>query len=663
MIRARIVNKVPRNAVNIAYIFSPPFTPNDNISLQDLSYERPENIVTRGGDVVVPLSGALNRVETDNVTLSRRSVLRRDTLRPIPLYYKYQLPYSVYSRTSGTIVNKAVETDIRQEITLLDRNNEPITNLDWDLEVSATDGAGGYTTTLYLPRRQTEDETFKVKYHAKSGVTLYPNHIDVINATPELTINVDYTLQEEADGFSIQGLDAALNAAPGIGIFYKGTGASGVVTVSATNITFPRDGGGTDTYTLAGKSINDLVIEINEAGLAAWFVVALSECSVATLATGSTTVYPRGATVTLPGYTHAKYQEEVKMRVLGPYNDPTTMPWYPRIDPGQFLVDGTIGAVAVKFLYGVPEYATQAGSFTHNRPYRDKVNDTPRIIGPRMLQVSRYPLKSSTITLYAKGKSANSDIDDIDLLNGIIFLNVDAVRSYTADYTYEERSYVYVGIDLNTTALHNRDIFGKYIGIYATPYKILSATIPQTFTTCIHHVVRDTYAEVVSAVAAVQYDDGSDPQAFLLGILRPVLTADLDAVKIADTRVFGGGLEEGIESTDEPETDFYSDIGRFDGEPFQDKGSVIVGVPSNVLGTGMPRIAASIPIPTTGYTNPVGTFSQDDILRASEEHLGAGRMAMIWSRTGLYVNPTGHIGTTVTPAGIGWTYPWGHADE
>lgn len=661
MIRARIVNKVPRNAANIGYIYSPPFQPDDNISLLDLSYERPENLVTRGGDIIIPISGTSNRVDTDNVLLSRRSVLRKDILKPVPLYYKYQLSYSVYSKSAGNLTNKVIEADIREEITLLDRNNEPLTGLDLDLEVTGLDANGDYVVVLYLPRRQREDETFKVKYYGKSGITHYPNHIEVINATPELVLGTDYTLQEETDGFSVQGLDAALNTAPGLGVFYRGTGSSGTVSVSATTITFPRDGGGTDAFTLTGKSIDTIVSEINEADLAAWFVVALSEASVSTLLTGSYLTYPRGSTLRLNGYTQAKYQEETKMRLLGPYNDPTTMPWYPRIDPGQFLQDGTISGTAVKFLFGVPEHTAQAGSYTHGKPYRDKVNDTPQVIGPRMLKLHRYPVKSGTVSLFANGKSANSDIDDTDLQNGIVFLNVDAVQRYTADYTYEERSYIYVGIDLNTTALHNRDVFGKYVGIYATPYKILHSTLNQTFTTCIRHVVHDTYADVVSAVNAVKFDDGSDADAFLLGVYRPVLTANLSDVKVVDTRTPGGGLEEDIESTDEPETDFYGDIGRMDGMPFQDKGTVIVGVPSNILGTGMPRIEAAIPIPTTGYTDPIGRITQDDIMHAAEEHLGAGRMALLWYRTGLQVNPTGYIGTTVTPTGVGWTYPWGYA--
>lgn len=657
MIRARIVNKVPRNAVNVAYVYSPPFTAKDNIALMDLSYTRPENLITRGGDIVLDITSG--RVESDNISISARSILRRDNTQVIPLYYKYQLQYLLYSHTTGVVGTMAPETDIRNEVTLLDRDDKPLSGIYWDLSVVSTDGSSGYTVNIYLYRRQYFNETFKIKYHAKDGVALYPNHIEVINATPDIVLGTDFTLQEESDGFSIQGLSVA-NRAPGIGLFYIGTGASAVATVT-TSITLPRDGGGTDAFTLAGKSIDDIVTEINEARLAAWIAVPLSDCDTADLKTGTYTVYPGGRAIPLNSYAHVKYQEEVKLQVLRPYDDPTTKPWYPRIDPGQFMQDGEISGTPVKFLFGVPEYANQSGSYTYGHPYRDIVNDSPDIIAPRMLQLHRFPVVSGSIALYASGKSVNSDIDEIDLLNGVVFLNTDAVKHYTADYSYEERSYVYDGVDLNTTALHNRDVFGKYVGIYATPYKILSGTIPQTFTTGIYHVIRDTYEEVVDAVGDVLYDDASDPLAFLLGVLRPVLTSDINEIKYVDTRVRGGGINANLDETDEPESEFYSDIGRFDGLPFQDKGSVVVGVPSNILGTGLPSIVAAIPIPTTGYMDPVGRFSTDDIVRATEEHLGAGRMAMVWQRTGLFVNPTGYIGTTTTPTGLGWTGPWGYS--
>jgi hypothetical protein len=640
MIRLRLGKRVPRNAANLAYVHSPGFSVGGNIALMDLSYTRPENIAAYGADRVVDIT-VPDLVDTQDIRLSSRSVLHAKVNVPKPLFYRYRIGRGTYDVLSNdaTPGNLGVSREvIRKALVILDREDNVLRDLDWDINLVATDGTTGYTVDLYLGRRQRPDETFKVKYDAKSGSTILSNHIEVINAIEDMVQGTDYTLTQQSTGYLIGNLDAAVSYAPGVGLFYRGTGSNGTVTVTGTTLTLTDDALATYDITLTGKSVSDVVTEINELDLVEYWAVPLSPSTACRLVAGTFNVWSYGTEIDLDQIVHVRSNEEVRIQALRPYPDSTASPWYPRIDPGEFQVAGTISSSAVRFQYAVPEYANQTWSYTYGQPWRDMSQDLPEIIGDKMLQVHRRSIKDGSLTLYLKDRDVTSRIDDIDLLNGIIFLNQRFKGELTADYSYEEQAFVYTGIDLNTNSLHNPDLFGKYIGIYVTPYRILSSTpaLRQTFSTCVRHVVRDTYAEVVSQVQGVLFDDASDPQAFLLGVYRPVLTAELDDVKIVDTRTRGGGITDEIKTTDEPESDFYWDIGNWDGQPFQDKGSLVVGVPEEIQGTGSPRLRLDIPVDPTGFVAPTGRLSWEFVQQMIDRHIAGGHMALIWPRTGAF---------------------------
>jgi len=641
MIRLRLGKKVPRNAVNMAYIYGPGFTVEDNLALLDLSHERPENLCATGGMTVVDLS-ASDVVDTRDILISDRSILHRNLNRPTPLFYVHRIgggTYSVRSLTAVAIDFDDARDEIRKSMVILDRNDDPLDDLDWDINVTANDGSDGFTVDLYLARRQAEDETFKVKYDAKSGATTLPNHIEVINADQDLNEGVDYTLSEQSAGYSIQGL-ASSSWAPGLGIFYTGTNPAGFVTVTATQVQLRDDLGVVHTVTYTGRTIAETAADINELNLTEYWAVALSESTTTRLVAGNYAPVSQGTVIRLSQMVHIKYNEETKIRLLRPYNDPPIRPWYPRINPGEFLQDGVVDSKPVKLLFAIPEYDDQTWSYAYGQPWRDKVDDLPEVLDSKIIKLSRAPVKSGTLKLYEGEKDVSSIVQDIDLLNGIVFLNERPRSEMTADYTYEEQNYLYTDLDVNTNSLHNPSVFGKYIGIYVTPYKILAsdAGLQQTFTGSVRHVIRDTYSEVVQAVQNVKYDDGSDPNAFLLGVMRSSLVTDLDEVKIVDTRTRGGGLEEDVTETDEPESDFYWDIGNWGGKPFQDKGSIVIGIPSNVIGTGQPSLRSSIPIDPSGYFDPTGKLGTQFIQSVVDKHIAAGHLGIVWPRTGLVRN-------------------------
>ena len=523
----------------------------------------------------------------------------------------------------------AAKKEIRKAIVILDRNDNEIPGPAWDINVASTDGSDGFVVDIYLERRQRSNETFKIKYNAKTistGEVLY-NHIEVINSTPYLVEGTDYSLTESTSGYLITGL-ASSDYAPGIGVFYTGP-TTGEVVVTSTQIKLRKEDStyAAVTYGETDKTVAKVVAELNELGLQYYRVTQLSPSTLSRFQTGTFSVSSAGTVLRLDQIVHLRYNEETRLRVLKPYNDPVTKPWYPRVDVGEFLQD-YVGSD--KLLFKIPEYDSQTWSYTHGKPYRDMVDDLPEIISEKMIQLRRRRIKDGSLTLKVDGKAVSIE-RDIDLLNGVVFLTITPRAELTADYAFEETSYVYTGIDLNTNALHNPDIFGKYIGIYVTPYKILGSAA-QTFSTTVRHVIRDTYQEVVDQVDNVLFDDGTDPHAFLLGVFRPVLTAEVDDIKLVDTRVRGGGLADDVTSTDEPESDFFYDIGCWGGAPIADRGTVVVGVPDGMLGTGTYSIRASIPIPASGYYCPSGYFTHEYIQGVVNRHVAAGILPIIWYR-------------------------------
>lgn len=645
MIRLRLGARVPPNAANLAYVYAPSFTVEDNLSLIDLSYTRPENISAFGGVVVVDLTSATH-VETEDVVLSSRSVLSRNVSVPVHLFYKYRIgrgTYYVYSKAADETDTGAARAELQRSLFLLDRNDNRLEGLDWDINVVGTDGQDGFLVDLYLSRRPKPNETFKVKFDAQNISTnqITTNHIEVINASPESEGGVNFTLNQQTNGFTISGLDAATDYAPAVGAFYNGSNPSGSITVTSTQ--FQVLGDDTTTYyvTYTGKTVAKVVAELNELNLEEYQFTQLSPATSFRMNTGTFNPQSYGLSMYMDEIVHIKYNEETRIRLLKPYRDPTSKPWYPRVDVGQFLQDYAGTGGASKVLFGVPEYSGQTWSYTYGSPWRDMTNDQPVILGEKMLGLRRAPVNYNSVKLYQDGREITGAIQDIDTYNGVVFLSQKLKTEVVADYAYQERTYVYTGVDLNTTSLHSPNLFGKYIGVYATPYKILGSAWTQTFSTCIRHVVRDTYNEVVEAVDGVLFDDSTDPEAFLLGVFRPVLVADTDEIEIVDTRVRGGGIMDGIEETDEPESAFYWDIGRWGGKPFQDKGSLIVGVPANMIGTGSSSIRASIPIAPTGFYAPTGKLSREFIQRAVDRHAAGGHLAVLWQRREL--NATGSV--------------------
>jgi len=653
MLRLRYVGRVPDHAVNIAYAESKQLVPPENVSLLDMSYLRAENLSSYvGGEFDVDLLGT-NRVDTDEFALSPRSVLSPNVKTPTPLFYKYVIGRGVYGVEASVSTPANLELarlEIRKQLQILDRFNNKIVGPAWDIEVTGINANGWYTVVLYLERRQNADETFKVRYQARrlSDDASLPNFIEVINAVPILALGTDYSIQLFSDGYAVNGL-ADANNSPAIGIFYKGTRPYGRINVYNTGgislppdrINLELDVGGWVTVLISTKTIAQLVAEINQLGIE-YEAAALSENPTAArlFRHNVVNVYTSGTPIRQRGYVHVKYDKETRVRCLLPYRDPDYLPWYPRVDMGQFTQDGILSGASCKFVFKPqgPEVIMPPGQDGH---LYDRLDEQPIYLAPQMLQLRRPSVDPSSIVVNRGNQELTGVVADYDQLNSVLFLNrqIGDISSVWVSYSYEEGTLLYTGVDLNPLGPHMPRLYGRYVGIYMTPATIYGPVPPCTYapgpdgdiipialSRTLFHVVGDTIQEIQDVVASVKFDTGDDTHAILLGIFRVGQTAVVEEVKLTDTRSQGGGISEAIDPSKIPggrEGEMFWDIGLYDGEPFPPT-AIIAEYPSQILGTGIAPLVRDPMADPSGFYMPSGLLTDVDVLNKMNRHKAGG---------------------------------------
>lgn len=640
MLRLRFDQRVPDHAVNVSYVQGGDLSTRANVALIGMSHERVENLSAYvGGELDVPTTGSGNRVDTKEAVLSNRSVLSREVRRPAPLYYKYVIGrgiYSVDASVPDAADTQAAHDEILKQLEFLDRYDNKIRGPDWDIEVTSPGAGGaGFVVVMYLSRRQAQHETFKVRYQGirDADSAPFPNRIEVINAVPILAEGVDYTLQNETDGYSIQGL-ASSNSSPAIGLFYNGTGVGGGATVNATHLNLLRDAGGVYSYAIAGKSVEDMVQEINAAGVE-YEAVALSNNPVLTLLVASYSVPPGGRAIVQNDVVRVKYNEETRVSALRPYNDQPMLPWYPRVDKGQFNQLAQFSGSQHRFVFRplAPDHFLEEGRTGYTNTF-DRMDEKPVVLTDKMLQLRRPNLVFSTLKLEVHRNDVTSNVGDYDTLNSILFLDtpVGDTSELFASYSYMEDSFVYTGVDLNPLGWHTPRLLGRYVGLYITPAEILGSS-PQSFSRTVYHVIGNDVPTIKTMVANVRFDNSDSAHALLLGVYRVGRNVTLDEIKTTDTRTRGGGLVAAREPADienAREAEMFMDISMWDGEPFPPT-AVVFGVPQEVIGTGQPGIERhpSLLTQPSGFHYPSGLLKLDQVQGKANRYKAGGVLAIV----------------------------------
>jgi len=570
MLRLEILSRVPNNAANLAWVQAP--AARADVLLSTLGYYHliPENLSAVFGGVIVydPTSGDI--IETDDLIFSNRSVIHRDVRTPQPLWYVHRLGkdrvsgaarYEIVNSDAGAATLAEARLILLRALKITDQHGNVDRSINWDLEIISRSGDRSIID-IYVNRLNDQNISFFVQYTAfdtTTGLTL-TNHREVINP---IALSINPTIADSGSGFSVTdfGTDGR---APGLAVWATGTLSPPTVQVTATGILVAGTG------ISRGQSISDVASIINDLD-ANVFATPLSPNVSESLQTGSFAPSNSG-TVIDQDVLHVKLNDATIIEVRPFRQADEREPWYAQIGVGKFR--RTFGQLL--YTYSIPEFNDQIFSTRFGAgTYREVAAEKPKFLGKFTLKVSRTPiLKASSVKLIGGGDiDLSSLIDDVDLQNGIIYLNspVSDTDQLEIDYAYAVDTFEYRGVNLNPTLQHNNEIANRFVGIYIIPSEIrtIAGLVLSQNDQTVFHIVTDSVQDIKDVIndPSLAFTEGAFVDTLyrpiLLAVIQPVQTAGVSSVRILDTRTRGGGVKDSIKKDQFPtrEGEMLWDIG------------------------------------------------------------------------------------------------------
>ncbi len=315
------------------------------------------------------------------------------------------------------------------------------------------------------------------------------------------------------------------------------------------------------------------------------------------------------------------------IKVLPPREDGLLDSWYPRVQFGHYSQVMDQYGAHTKVCYSMPEYDKQYFSPTYGKPFVDVHAEKVEILNSHMVKLQCFPLKIGSISVYKQLKNDITPITirDISFSDGILIL-ADAISendNILCDYTYLEESNVYRGfwrdrydfcrIDLNPNIYHTysdlnyvpsedkptKNLFNKVIYFFMRPtliYEVKESNddliYDQDTINITSDLVEDDLGTIIQEETDTLYHQIDNPkpqnnQDVYIGSVFIRQNSSLHSTIVVDSRTRGGGLLEPMSDSLrrelEPESDFYLDIGYYDGEPYQENGVIIVRLDNSIL--------------------------------------------------------------------------------
>lgn len=306
--------------------------------------------------------------------------------------------------------------------------------------------------------------------------------------------------------------------------------------------------------------------------------------------------------------------KDIKSIVLSsPDENDNLLSWYPRIKFGNFSQTLEQHNAKTKITYAIPEFSRQYFNATDGEPYKYVEDEQAKIISEYEIQVSKTPLfvkydedrNILNLYLYKKNILGNNEkltIESWSYKEGIVrvkeYLN-DTDEVYV-NYTYEEEYYIYRGfydeegglidIDLNPGIYHDyldtsiipytrqksHTLFNKVIYFFIKPKTVEDIDMNTVF------IENESviYHKFDTPVPEGEYD-------LLIGKIYVRHNTSLKSTVLVDTRVRGGGvlttIYDSLRRELEPESDYYFDIGYYDGEMYPENSVVVLRLDKNLL--------------------------------------------------------------------------------
>lgn len=311
------------------------------------------------------------------------------------------------------------------------------------------------------------------------------------------------------------------------------------------------------------------------------------------------------------------------IKVNAPREEGLLQSWYPMIQFGHYSQIMDQYGTHVKVCYTMPEYDSQHYSDKFGKPYVDVKEEKVEILNSHMVKTECFPLfikeGDTTISLFKKldDEYFEIKIQDISFSDGIIITKdtISENDDIVCNYTYVEENYIYRGywrnhddfcrIDLNPNTYHtysdmsytpsetkpSKNLFNKVIYFFMKP--TVEYEINAKNDSLIYDPEDDEeIGTVIAQNKETLYHKINDPQPdsdhdIYIGSVYIRQNTSLHSTILVDSRTRGGGVLESISDSLrhelEPESDFYLDIGYYDGEPYQENGVIIIRLDNSLL--------------------------------------------------------------------------------
>ena len=306
-----------------------------------------------------------------------------------------------------------------------------------------------------------------------------------------------------------------------------------------------------------------------------------------------------------------------------PREDGPLQNWFLRVRTGYFVFNADYSGAKVKRHYYIPEYHTQRYDIDLGCPYKRVEMERPRIISQREIKLMNTPLYITlddnarpTVDVYkldAAGSHWYLNVAGWNKDTGIITLSdyVTDMDDIYVDYVFEEYYYVYKGsmqvfdsdlVFANLDCCPNRHHYSiETDPITGQAYKEIPSF--HLINRIIYFYIRPALVENIENGHVIEYNSETifhtffpitETDSIKLGYLligkayiRP--NSSYYGLKTIDTRTRGGGIRESISETLrkelEIESDYYWDIGFWDGEAYPENAVLVVRLDRRLLKT------------------------------------------------------------------------------
>lgn len=307
------------------------------------------------------------------------------------------------------------------------------------------------------------------------------------------------------------------------------------------------------------------------------------------------------------------YFKDVRpIEVISPIENKALENWYPRVKFGHFTQSLEQYNARTKVTYSIPEFSRQDFNSYDGKPYKSVKDEKAIIIDSTTLKVRHTPIYVKrdeyhcVNNLFAYkvnilGQSIPLEIISWSYEEGIINIKdeIGENDNVYVNYTYEEETYIYRGcnmkgifadIDLNPNKYHTfldtsqvpyvrkktYDLFNRIVYFFLRPKLVEDLELGTVFV----DNEEVLYHKYDYAIPDDEYD-------LLVGKVYVRHNSSLKSTEIIDTRTRGGGLlveiEESLRKELEPESDYYFDIGYYDGEMYTENSVVLIRLDNRLL--------------------------------------------------------------------------------